>query len=92
MQAKKSFPQTSRFLWEIPPDISPDELVKAIEWLMNWYCHKPSAFLANLIVTRLEYLKSIEQQGESPHPDWACQRLLKNWEYIAQRSERRVGQ
>ena len=63
-----------------------DETVRYIEWLMAWYCRKPSALLANIIVERLESLRSQVQQGEILDPEWSCQRLLQNWEYIAERA------
>ena len=67
-----------------------EEAVNYIEWLMTWYCRQPSLFLANIIVTRLESLRTRKQQGELVDPEWACHRLLRNWEYIAQRGRTRV--
>ena len=66
-----------------------DETIDYIEWLMIWYCRKPSAFLANIIVSRLEELREREADGELGAGHWACQRLIRNWAYIAER--RRYG-
>lgn len=60
-----------------------DETVEYIECLMIWYCKKPSRFLANLIVSSLEELRAGELDGETAAGLWACQRLIRNWEYIA---------
>jgi len=62
-----------------------DKTLDYIEWLMIWYCRKPSVLLANIIVVRLQSLRIKVSQGENIDPDWTCQRLLQNWEYIAQR-------
>ena len=67
-----------------------EEAVDFIEWLMIWYCKKPSAFLANLIVTNLESLKDRNANGEVVDSNWSCDRLLKNWEYIAERCRHRA--
>ncbi len=67
-----------------------EETVNYIEWLMVWYCRRPSVILANIIVDRLESLRQRVQQGEVLAPEWSCQRLLQNWEYIAARGRARI--
>ena len=76
----------------IEEEIEPttEESVRYIEWLMIWYCRKPSVLLANIIVERLESLRTQVEQGEVLDPEWSCQRLLQNWEYIAERARARV--
>lgn len=67
-----------------------EENIRYVEWLMRWYCQKPSAFLANVIVARLEALSIQEQNGELTDSGWACQRLIRNWQYIADRQRARA--
>ena len=35
-----------------------EETMRYVEWLMRWYCRKPSLLIANIIVSRLEWLGS----------------------------------
>ena len=67
-----------------------EEIINYIEWLMIWYCRKPSTFIANIIVSRLEELQDRNSNGELEDPEWCCDRLLRNWEYIAERRRSRV--
>ena len=67
-----------------------DEIVGYIEWLMSWYCRKPSMFLASIIVSRLESLQARERGGELVAAEWACHRLLRNWEYLVERNRVRL--
>lgn len=60
-----------------------EESIQYIEWLMTWYCNKPSLLIANIIVSRLEALRQLERNGDRADPEWACQRLLRNWKYFA---------
>ena len=67
-----------------------DDSVHYIEWLMAWYCRKPSVMLANVIVERLETLRSQVQQGDILDPQWSCMRLAQSWEHIAERNRTRL--
>lgn len=67
-----------------------EENIRYIEWIMAWYCKQPSLFLANVIVSRLEALRTQERNGELTDSDWACQRLVRNWQYIAERQRRKA--
>ena len=75
---------------EAEDDRSFEDKIDYLEWLMIWYCKKPSAFLANVIVTNLETLKERNTDGELSNSEWSCNRLLKNWEYIAERCRHRA--
>lgn len=63
-------------------DLGAEERIEYIEWLMRWYSRKPSVFIANVIVSNLESLRLLEQEGETLAPEWSCQRLISNREYI----------
>ncbi|MEM7564952.1 MAG: hypothetical protein AAF353_18205 [Pseudomonadota bacterium] len=73
-----------------PTDPALDETVRYIEWLMAWYCRRPSFVLANIIVEKLQFLRVRVQQGELLDPEWSCIRLVQNWEQIAERSRNRA--
>ena len=66
-----------------------DETIDYIEWLMAWYCRKPSNFIANIIVSRLEDLRKRGDAGEAGVGEWSCDRLVRNWQYIAERHRSR---
>ena len=65
-----------------------EEVLQYLEWLMQWYCREPSMLLATIIVSRLEWLREHEPEFESPAPEWSCSRLIRNWEYLAERCRR----
>ena len=71
-------------------EFSVDQIIDHTEWLMIWYCRKPSIFLANLIVSSLEMLISREDCAEPAKQEWASPRLLKHWAYIAENSHKRA--
>ena len=62
-----------------------EEVLEYLEWLMRWYCREPSMLLATIIVSRLEWLREQERDGDGPAPEWSCSRLIRNWEYLAER-------
>jgi hypothetical protein len=64
---------------------SVEDVLQYLEWLMRWYCREPSALLATIIVSRLEWLGEQEQACGRPAPEWSCSRLIRNWEYLAKR-------
>ena len=66
-----------------------EENIRYLEWLMSWYCQRPSLFIANVIVARLEALRMQEQNGETARDGWSCKRLVQNWQYIAERQRAR---
>jgi len=67
-----------------------EESIHYIEWLISWYCNKPSLLIANIIVSRLEALNELAQNGDPADPEWACQRLLRNWKCIAAHQRQRL--
>ena len=84
MIPQKKVARLTRFPNEQEDNRSFEETVDFIEWLMIWYCKKPSSYLANMIVSHLESLKQRNANGQLVNSDWNCDRLLKNWEYIAE--------
>jgi len=61
------------------------ETLQYVEWLMQWYCREPSMLLATIIVSRLEWLRERQANGEISIREWSCARLIRNWEYLAAR-------
>lgn len=70
-------------------DLGLEERIEYIEGLMRWYSSKPSTFMANVIVSNLETLRLLEQDGEILAPEWSCQRLIGHWEYILRQGRAR---
>jgi len=68
---------------------SVEETLQYLEWLMQWYCREPSMLMATIIVSRLEWLRERQANGEIAIPEWSCSRLIRNWEYLAARCRRK---
>lgn len=61
-----------------------EDLIRYVQHLMKWYSHKPSLYLANNIVSKLEQIKERKEDCECGPQDWECERLIKKWCYLAQ--------
>ncbi len=68
----------------VEQDCDADDLIEYVGHLMNWYSRKPSAYLANIIVSNLELIEIKIEKNECDGLDCECSRLLKKWRYQAQ--------
>lgn len=61
-----------------------EDLIRYVQHLMKWYGKKPSLYLANNIVGKLELIKERQGNCECGPRDWECERLIKKWSYLVQ--------
>lgn len=68
-----------------------EDLIRYVQHLMIWYSKKPSLYLANNIVAKLELIKQRKENSECGPRDWECERLIKKWLYLIQTRKSLTG-
>lgn len=79
--AKLRYPQPV----EASAEYDQEELLQYIEFLMRQYSFKKSFYLANCIVQKLELLSDEMDRNPGRVTELECQRLLRQWRYLAAR-------
>lgn len=64
-------------------DMEIDDMISHVETLMRWYSTKRSFYLANNIVCKLEHIRNRVHECENSGREMECERLIKQWSYLA---------
>ncbi len=64
-----------------------EETILYIESLMRRYTRQRSVWMASIILTKLKFLRQCYLDGLHNQSQWACERLIRNWEYFTERQK-----